>query len=255
MRGLKAPPRRIGRAAVADVAGDRVEHLLVLDRARPGDADRVARRPHLGTSTEHRCPPPTSTTLSSSWNSRLASLYGFMIGTTFSTPSRRGQVVLVDLPLFADRADDGAELAARQVRPGCPSARSPPDTRSIAACGALELITIIKAILLGPGIGRPGRRTTRRGAKRAHPVIRWGMTHVPGQGHSSDSTGGPTGAGPVPKRFTAIPPAGPCWRKSGSLASRTRRYKRTGSFKASGVGRGRRRSGRPVYGGSRWGRR
>ena len=32
-------------------------------------------------------PPPTSMTESSSWNSRLASLYGFMIGTTFSTPS------------------------------------------------------------------------------------------------------------------------------------------------------------------------
>jgi hypothetical protein len=32
-------------------------------------------------------PLPTETTESSSWNSRLASLYGFMIGTTFSTPS------------------------------------------------------------------------------------------------------------------------------------------------------------------------
>ena len=104
---------RLERAAAEDVragrldrAGDRVHPLGAFDGARAGDhAPDVRRRSSR---------LPTSTTLGSGWASRLASLYGGMIGMTCHAGNGRSGSAC-ELGLVADDADDGAIRAAAQM--------------------------------------------------------------------------------------------------------------------------------------------
>ena len=59
---------------------------------------------------------PTTTTVSAWCISRLASLNGLRIGSTCSTPANRGQRLDLEFLLVADDADDGALLAAAEMR-------------------------------------------------------------------------------------------------------------------------------------------
>ena len=147
MRGLKTPPRRIGRAAVADVAGDLAGASRWFSTAHGPAMHAACVPPTLTLASDADFPPPISTTMSSSWNSRLASLYGFMIGTTFSTPSSDARWLWSIFP-----SSPTAPMTVRNLpwdRCGVLPIRSiSACTRSIAALEALEFITMIKTILL-----------------------------------------------------------------------------------------------------------
>ena len=96
---LERPAAEDVGAGVSDALGDLDQDLFAFDGAGAGD--------HARWPPPTFTPRPTSTTESSAWNSRLASLNGLRIGTTCSTPGIAWSGSVAKLVLVADDADDG----------------------------------------------------------------------------------------------------------------------------------------------------
>jgi hypothetical protein len=115
--GLERAAAEDRRAAVADVAGDLVQHLLVLDRARSGDAYRML-------SADLHLRDAAATDLDDAvFFMKLArgELVRLHDGDDFFDPVEALQMVEVEAGFLTHGPDDGAELALREVR-GAPHA-------------------------------------------------------------------------------------------------------------------------------------
>jgi len=101
-----------GGPAVADMAGDAIEHLLVFDGAGPGNAGGVIGADlHLGDRP------------AADFNDRVifvklaaGELVRLHDGDDFFHAVQGRQMVLVDQPFLADGADDGAEAPLAEMR-------------------------------------------------------------------------------------------------------------------------------------------
>ena len=80
VRGLKAPPRSIPAPAARTACA--VSRSISRPSTEQGPATTASRRPPMAAPA----PSPTRTTVGSAANSRAASLKGFMMGVTLSTP-------------------------------------------------------------------------------------------------------------------------------------------------------------------------